>query len=72
VKFYLGRLDPHLRAENQQLIQPTIQVVMSNHGFLQMVAFFRNVTQNMLTNSLITQEQIDAAEAIAGGKIATP
>ena len=67
VKFYLSRLEPHLRAEAASLTQPVVQVAMSVTGFLQMVAFFNKVTTNMLERGVISAQQVDAAKSGIGG-----
>ncbi len=67
VKFYLSRLEPHLRAEAASLTQPVVQVAMSVTGFLQMVAFFNKVTANMLERGVVSQHQVEAAKSGVGG-----
>lgn len=66
VKFFLGRLEPHLRAENKTLTQPFTQVVMPTGGFLQTALFFENAVKNMLAQGIITTQQIDEVRASAG------
>jgi hypothetical protein len=67
VKFYLSRLEPHLRAEASSLTQPVVQVAMSVTGFLQMVAFFNKVTANMLERGVVSPQQVEAAKSGVGG-----
>lgn len=67
VKFYLARIEPHLRAENKSLIQPFAQMVMPMDGFLQTAMFFENVVKNLLAQGTISQQQVDVARSLAGG-----
>lgn len=68
IKFYLARLEPHLRAEDKTLTQPFVQVVMSTIGFLQTAIFFENAIKNMQAQGLISAQQLEEARTTAGGK----
>jgi hypothetical protein len=68
VKFFLARVEPHLRAENRTLVQPITQVVMPLAGFLQTAFFFENIVKNMEAQGTITPDQIAEARKIAGAR----
>jgi hypothetical protein len=66
IKFYLARIDPNLKADGRALTQPFAQVVMPMSGFLQTVAFFGKMVQNLIDQRVVTKEQVDEAYKAAG------
>jgi hypothetical protein len=68
VKFILARVEPHLQAQNETLVQPFAQVVMPTAGFLHTAFFFQNAVQNMLADGTVTQQMIDMAKTAAGAQ----
>jgi hypothetical protein len=58
-KFYLSRIDPDPAAKGTPRLVNIVQVVMPADGFAQMVLFLEKRLQTMITEKIITQEQVD-------------
>jgi hypothetical protein len=63
VRFFLNRVDPNMLGRGGVVNNPIAQVVMQQHGFVQMVVFFRRQMQAMIAQNFITQDLVNQTEA---------
>lgn len=66
VKFYFFRTDPEFHAAHGPINNPVVQMVMPIDSFIAVSVFFRKAIETLKENNVISQAQIDLAEAAWG------
>jgi hypothetical protein len=66
VKFYLYRLDAHLKGGLNSQVQPFAQIVMPVNGFVSTVVFFDRMLEKLVQEGAVSRKMIDDMRAIEG------